>query len=116
MQYIHINRVSKKYGTIPAVDNIDLGINKGEIYGLLGPNGAGKSTTISMVTSLIKPDKGEIIVAGMNIRTQHKDIKKNNRLCSPGDCPLPDTHRKRKFIFLGGDVWIQGQTITSQGE
>jgi len=61
---LEISAVTKAYGNLIAVDNIELSINAGEIFGLLGPNGAGKSTTISMLTGIIRPDSGEINISG----------------------------------------------------
>jgi len=56
--------LTKKYGQFTAVDNLDLSINKGEIFGLLGPNGAGKTTTILMLLGLTEPTSGTVRVAG----------------------------------------------------
>ena len=64
MSYLKIERVSKTFGAIRAVDAVSFEVRPGEIYGLLGPNGAGKTTTISMISGLLKPDAGEIFVAG----------------------------------------------------
>lgn len=65
---------SKDYKTIRAVDDISMNIKKGEIVGYLGPNGAGKSTTIKMMTGVIEPTKGEIIVNG---KLPYKNITSN---------------------------------------
>jgi ABC-2 type transport system ATP-binding protein len=54
-------------GEVVAVDQIDLEINSGEIYGLLGPNGAGKSTTIGMLTTRVVPTRGSILIAGVDL-------------------------------------------------
>lgn len=51
-----------------AVDGLTFSVNEGEIYGLLGPNGAGKTTTLRMIATLIAPDRGEITVAGHDLR------------------------------------------------
>lgn len=59
---ISIKNLSKSYGHHTAVDNLNLEIQKGEFYGFLGPNGAGKTTTIRMITGILKPDNGEILV------------------------------------------------------
>ncbi|ADL52489.1 ABC transporter ATP-binding protein [Clostridium cellulovorans] len=61
MKMIEIKKLYKDYGNHIAVDNIDLKVHKGEIFGLLGPNGAGKSTTIAMICGLLKKTSGEII-------------------------------------------------------
>jgi len=59
----------------PAVDNLDLQINKGEFYGLLGPNGAGKTTLISIISSLIEPSNGSIYIKGMELKNNLDKIK-----------------------------------------
>ena len=56
---------SRNYKTVRAVDNISMTIAQGEIVGYLGPNGAGKSTTIKMMTGVLEPTSGEILVGGI---------------------------------------------------
>ena len=66
---IRLENISKSYnkGAIKAVDNINLDIKSGEIFGFLGPNGAGKTTTIKMIVGLLKPDEGKITLDGVNV-------------------------------------------------
>lgn len=63
---ISISNLTKTYGGSgrPAVDNLDLFVNDGEIFGFIGPNGAGKSTTIKMITGILQPDAGSISING----------------------------------------------------
>jgi len=61
---IRISNLTKKYGSFVAVDNLNLEIQEGEIFGLLGPNGAGKSTTIRMLLGLSEPTSGDVEVCG----------------------------------------------------
>jgi ABC-2 type transport system ATP-binding protein len=61
--------------TAPAVDNVDLTINPGEIYGLLGPNGAGKSTIVRMIATLLEPTAGEIRVCGHSVVTEKRAVR-----------------------------------------
>ena len=58
------------YRTVKAVDGISFDINAGEIVGYIGPNGAGKSTTIKMMTGILKPTDGTILINGLMRRTQ----------------------------------------------
>jgi ABC-2 type transport system ATP-binding protein len=63
---VAIKNLQKRYGNTEAVKNVSFSINSGEIFGLLGPNGAGKTTTIRCLTTLAKPDSGEITISGVN--------------------------------------------------
>ena len=65
----------KRYGSITAVDGIDLDVVAGETFGFLGPNGAGKSTTIGMLCTLIEPTAGTASVAGFDSRTQRDAVR-----------------------------------------
>lgn len=65
---IEIKNISKTYGgKLKAVDNLSLTINDGEIVGFIGPNGAGKTSTIKMMTGILNPDEGEILLNGFSI-------------------------------------------------
>jgi ABC-2 type transport system ATP-binding protein len=59
----------KRFGDNIAVDGVSFEIRDGEIFGLLGPNGAGKTTTISMISCLLAPTGGDIVVDGASVRT-----------------------------------------------
>ncbi|MDP2218182.1 MAG: ATP-binding cassette domain-containing protein [Methanolobus sp.] len=64
---IHTERITKQYDNLTAVDNIDITVEKGELFGLLGPNGAGKSTLISMLSTMLRPTSGKATVWGYDI-------------------------------------------------
>src|SRR5690554_5225659 len=74
---IVLNQVSKSYGgKIKAVDQIDLTVENGEIFGFLGPNGAGKTTTIKMITGILTPDSGAITLNGIDLGKDPLQAKK----------------------------------------
>lgn len=74
---IEISNVSKSYnGTTKAVDNLNLTIPNGLVFGFLGPNGAGKSTTIKMITGILNPDSGDIKVNDISIKQKPLEAKK----------------------------------------
>lgn len=73
---IEISHLTKKYGTHVAVDDLNLTIEPGRIYGLLGPNGAGKSTTMNMLTGYLGATEGTIKINGFDILAQPEDAKK----------------------------------------
>lgn len=68
--------LTKLYGSLKAVNNLDLTIEKGEIYGLLGPNGAGKTTTILMMLGLTEPTAGSVTVCGYNATSNPVAVKR----------------------------------------
>ena len=72
---IILKSVSKSFGNIEAVKNVSFNIERGEIFGILGPNGAGKSTIVNILNTLIKPDSGDVIIDGVNIRNDGVTIK-----------------------------------------
>ena len=78
---LEINHLSKKFGTLIAVDNISLSVMRGEIFGLLGPNGAGKTTTIHMISGLLAPDRGEIIINGIRVNKRSPDFFLHTGVC-----------------------------------
>lgn len=66
-QMIAIENISKTFGSHRAVIDLSLAIDDGEIFGLVGPNGAGKTTTIRMISGLLRPDSGRILIGGHDI-------------------------------------------------
>src|SRR5664279_1944776 len=66
-QAVALHGLTKSFGGRAAVDHIDLEVPTGSFFGLVGPNGAGKTTTLSMVTGLLRPDAGRVIVAGVDV-------------------------------------------------
>ncbi len=73
-QIIEVRGLTKKFKNIIAVDNLDLNVYRGDVFGFLGPNGAGKSTTIRMLLSLIKPTSGSIKIFGKSIKENREAI------------------------------------------
>ena len=75
-------KISKKYADLKAVDNLNLKIHEGEIFGILGPNGAGKTTTISILCGLLKADSGQVFINGEAVNKRKKEL-----LSQIGVCP-----------------------------
>jgi ABC-2 type transport system ATP-binding protein len=69
------NQLYKNFGNTIAVNNVSFTVNKGEIFGFLGPNGAGKTTTIKMLTGLIRPNRGNVIIDGIDIQKKPIEAK-----------------------------------------
>jgi ABC-2 type transport system ATP-binding protein len=73
---VKLSGVSKRYGSLTAVDYLDLEVKRSEILGLLGPNGSGKSTTLKMILGLVKPDTGSINVLGIDVKDDPLAVKR----------------------------------------
>ena len=73
---IETKNLTKTFDNFTAVDSLDLKIETGEFFGLLGPNGAGKTTTISLLSTLLLPTKGEILIDGQKLTRNRPDLKR----------------------------------------
>ena len=73
--YVSVKKLTKKYGDFTAVDNLSFSVKKGEIFGFLGPNGAGKTTTLSVISTLMDFDRGEVTIAGYDLKKDEFKIK-----------------------------------------
>ncbi len=71
---VRTEHLTKHYGKIVAVDDLNLEVHRGQIFGFLGPNGAGKSTTMSMILGLIAPTSGNIEIFGLSLKNNLADI------------------------------------------
>jgi len=74
---INVSNLRKTFDTIEALKSISFNIPQGECYGLLGPNGAGKTTTISIMSTIVTPNEGEVSIAGYDLKKNPLDCKKN---------------------------------------
>jgi ABC-2 type transport system ATP-binding protein len=74
---ISVKNVTKRFGDIVAVDGISFNIERGEIFAFLGPNGAGKSTTISMLTTMLRPTKGRLMLNGHDVAHERDSARKS---------------------------------------
>lgn len=74
---IEVKNVSKTFGKLKAVDNVSFEVAKGEIFAFLGPNGAGKSTTIKMLTTMLRPTKGALLLNGFDVTKNQGDARKS---------------------------------------
>jgi ABC-2 type transport system ATP-binding protein len=73
---IETRKLTKKYGDIIAVNEIDLNLKEGDVFGFIGPNGSGKTTTMRMIATLLNPDYGEAYVCGKSIYRDPQEIRR----------------------------------------
>ena len=76
MTSIEVNHISKSFGTVKALDDVSLSVNRSEVFGLIGPDGAGKTTLFRLLCTLLLADSGEAIVDGFDVVTQMSEIRK----------------------------------------
>jgi ABC-2 type transport system ATP-binding protein len=73
---IELTNLTKRYGKVIAVDNLNLSVEKGEIFGFIGPNGAGKTTTIRMMAGALGPTEGAVMIDGISMATASEEAKR----------------------------------------
>ena len=76
MSLLSLDRVTKRFNRVPAVDEVSFTVDRGEVVGFLGPNGAGKSTTMRMITQYLEPDEGTITLDGVPVAEAGREAKR----------------------------------------
>ena len=113
---IEIINLSKTYkgSKVPAINNISLNIEQGEVFGLLGPNGAGKTTTISILCGLFAPTNGEVYIDGLSV-TKDKEQVKTLIGIVPQDIALyPSLTAYENLRFIGRMYGLKGKVLTGR--
>ncbi|GIO10682.1 antibiotic ABC transporter ATP-binding protein [Cohnella xylanilytica] len=111
MNVLEIRNLTKKFDDFIAVDNMNLSVREGEIFGFLGANGAGKSTTINMVSSLLRTTKGEIELLGRNI-AKHPKFAKSNIGIVPQDLAIYEEMTAYENVsFFAGLYGLRGSEL-----
>ena len=106
MSAITITGLTKKYGDVTAVDNLNLIIEKGELFALLGMNGAGKTTTIKMLSCLIQPTDGDAVLLGDSIKENPNAVKQKANLSPQETAVAPNLTVLENLELIAG---IYGQ-------
>ncbi len=100
---ISVRNISKSYGEVQALKNVDFEVSDGEIVGLLGPNGAGKSTTIKILTGYFHPDSGSVEIDGLDVVTQTKEVQARIGYL-PENTPLYPNLSVQSYLKLMADI------------
>ena len=109
MNSIEVNKLTKKYKEKIAVNEIDLKIKKGELFALLGTNGAGKTSTIKMLSGLILPTSGEIIINNMDMKKDMFKIKEKLNISPQETAIAPNLTVKENLEFMAGVYQIKNK-------
>ena len=100
---IAIDKLTKKFEDVTAVDGLSLEVEEGELFGLLGPNGAGKTTTINVLCCILEPTSGSVSVGGYDVRKEPEKIKELIGVC-PQDTAVFSYLTGRENVELFGNL------------
>lgn len=115
---ITITNLCKEYGKVQAVNDLNLSIEEGSVFGFLGPNGSGKSTTIGMLLGLVRPTDGEAEVAGYNPQLEPVSVRSNVGILPEGFAPYPSLTGREHLEYISDLRGIQvdvGQNLSQVG-
>lgn len=105
---LEVRALRKVFGDLTAVDGISFTVNEGEIYGFLGPNGAGKTTSISMICGLLEPTEGEVLVQGIGIRENPREVKRRLGVVPQEVAVYEELSARQNLDFWGGIFGLRG--------
>jgi ABC-2 type transport system ATP-binding protein len=105
---VEIRHLTRRFGSIVAVRDLNLTIAKGEVFGLLGPNGSGKTTTIRMLCGLLAPSEGTAVVAGVDVNEAPDQIKERIGYMSQRFGLYEDLTVAENMEFYGGIYGLKG--------
>lgn len=97
MNIIEVERLSRRFGSFKAVDDVSFTVGGGEVVGLLGPNGAGKTTTMRMLTTYLTPTSGRAVLAGHDVLDEPLEVRRKLGYL-PESVPLYGEMRVREFL------------------
>lgn len=110
---VKIERLTRRFGNLVAVDNIDLEVTAGQFFGFLGPNGAGKSTTIKMLTGLLAPTSGRMQLLGLDFAQHSVEIKRQIGVVPEG-MGLFDRLTGSEYLRFVGQMYGLDRATTRQ--
>jgi ABC-2 type transport system ATP-binding protein len=108
---VEVKDLYKSFGEIHAVQGISFNVQKGEIFGLLGPNGAGKSTTISMLSGLLSPDKGDGWIMGRSVLTDSAAARTALGVVPQDIALYLDLSARENLAFWGKMYGLRGEAL-----
>jgi ABC-2 type transport system ATP-binding protein len=104
---IETSALTRRFGTLSAVDAIDLRVERGTFYGFLGPNGAGKSTTIKMLTGLLAPSSGTMRILGEDVSLPERALEVKRRVgVLPENLSLFENLTAREYLTFIGRMYL----------
>jgi len=113
---IQLENLTRHYGSLAAVQDLNMTVQEGELFGFLGPNGAGKTTTIRMIIGLLRPTRGTVSVAGHDVKQEPLAVKRAVGYLAQTPL-LYDKLTGREFLrFMGGLYGLGDEKIDARTE
>jgi ABC-2 type transport system ATP-binding protein len=108
---IQVEHLRKNFGELTAVDGVSFEVRDGEIFGLLGPNGAGKTTTINMISGVLRPDGGRVLVDETDIWIEPKTVKRSLGVVPQEIAVYEDLTARDNLKFWGSLYGLRGNEL-----
>jgi len=116
MNPVEVSRLTKRFGSFTAVDDVTFAVEEGEVLGLLGSNGAGKSTTIRMLCGLLKPTSGAARVHGVDVARDPESVKRGIGYMSQRFSLYEDLTVAQNLRFFGGVYGLGGAVLRDRAD
>jgi ABC-2 type transport system ATP-binding protein len=113
---LQTQHLTKRYGSITAVDNLTLAVHTGEIFGFLGPNGAGKTTAINLMCGLLKPDSGQVLIHGKSIQESGAEGRARVGVCPQNTILWDKLTCLEQLEFIGEMYGLARQRARVRGD
>jgi ABC-2 type transport system ATP-binding protein len=112
--FLTAENIHKSFNGHKAVNGVSFAIYRGEIFGLLGPNGAGKTTTIRILSTILEPDRGDVVIGGHSIRHDADAVRRLIGVCPQELAFYPDMSALDNLVFFGRMVGLDERDAKAQ--
>ncbi|MFH1647566.1 MAG: ABC transporter ATP-binding protein [Chloroflexota bacterium] len=113
-EFLVVKDLHKSFNEYKAVNGVSFAIEKGEIFGLLGPNGAGKTTTIRMLSTVLEPDSGDVVIGGHSIHKEPEAVRNIIGVCPQELALYEDLSALDNMVFFGRMAGLNSQEAHAQ--
>ena len=111
--FLAASNLHKSFGGLTAVAGVSFSIGKQEIFGLLGPNGAGKTTTIRMLSTVLTPDEGDVVIGGHSVTRESDAVRRLVGVCPQKLALYPELSATDNLVFFGRMAGLSGKEAKS---
>jgi ABC-2 type transport system ATP-binding protein len=111
MHLVDVQNIKRSFNSFQALDGVSFSVQKGEIFGLLGPNGAGKTTTVRIMTGVLRPDSGRVLITGQEISPAASDIRRMVGVVPQQITVYEELTALDNLVFWGKLYGLSGSTL-----